>query len=163
MTDLDTQFSPWYKIRVGNAYSHEWRYIMSQPQMDDPTYKFDPPEGVYVLFDPHTNKRSPFVTTRAHSYRSLVLSITIHSGFRCNFASVPWFLMWLFSPLGLHQRAALFHDYCYAVHPCSRFTADSIFRSILKNDGVSRWRRCLLYYGVRLFGKRAWHKTRGPI
>lgn len=91
-----------------------------------------------------------------HSFFDGTVHLVVEDGFRSDLASVPLWLAWLCPPNENHQRAALFHDAAYQKRQCSRFTADSAFRTIMAHDNVPRWRRLLMYYAVRLFGGYAW-------
>jgi len=120
---------------------------------------FEPPEGVYLLFDPQSDRLNPYVTTCKHVFKSNLLTVQVPTGFRFDFASVPKLLLWLFDPRGRHQRAAMFHDSAYRMQYCSRFQADAIFREIMEFDHVPMWRMLLLYWAVRVFGGRAWKEN----
>jgi len=81
------------------------------------------------------------------------IKITIPKGFRTDLASVIRWLWFKFPPNGPWTRAALIHDYFYRNKtPFSRFFADSVFREVMRLDGVSTWKRVLMYYAVRSFG-----------
>lgn len=77
--------------------------------------------------------------------------LTIPKGFETDFASVPRlpFAYWLTGGLG--DRAAVLHDFLYSVG-AGRKWADLMFRAALEAEGVSAWRRQLMYLGVRLGG-----------
>ncbi len=121
---------------------------------------FDPP-CMQLAFDPVGDERRPWITLRPHEFRNGVFTLIVAQGLRSDLASVPNGLLWLCDPIGKHQRAALFHDAAYRTHPCSRFTADAMFRAIMEHDGVSWWRAMLMYYAVRLFGSKAWKANEG--
>lgn len=114
-----------------------------------------------LVFDPERDRGRPWRTARPHIMRTPVINVRVDRDFQTDLASVPRWLGWLFPPTGLHQRAALFHDGMYALQLVDRRTADAIFASVLRNDGVPRWRRAALYLAVRLFGWRAWCKKTG--
>jgi len=73
-------------------------------------------------------------------------------GFVTNFASVPRMFWSIVSPWDKHMKAAVVHDYCYKTGCVSRLDADGIFRRMMKELGVSWWRRQAMYRAVRLFG-----------
>jgi hypothetical protein len=82
----------------------------------------------------------------------------VPAGFRTDFASVPHALTWLVPRTGRHNRAAVLHDFLTrpgpdGVPPVSRLDADRIFLRVLRELGVPRTRRRLMYLGVRA----AWH------
>ena len=81
-----------------------------------------------------------------------------------NGASIPR-LFWrlIGSPFtGLYRKAALFHDYFYQFHvdgcggAITRIEADRMFLEMMKFLGVARWRRNLIYFGVRVGGWASW-------
>jgi hypothetical protein len=78
-------------------------------------------------------------------------NVTVPKGFLTDFASVPRlpFAYWFTGGLG--DRAAVLHDYLYALK-VPRAWADAAFHAALKADNVSGWRRALMYAGVRLGG-----------
>lgn len=93
-------------------------------------------------------------------YRSALLDrvIEVPAGFVYDGASIPRPLWWLIgSPFtGRYRRAALVHDYLYAVHGCSREEADRVFLEAMDEDRVPKWRRWAMYRGVRLGGAGPW-------
>lgn len=114
-----------------------------------------------LRFRPRDDARSPWVTIGLHRFANGVFSMSVPDGFRCDLASVPGWLLWLFGPNGRHQRAALFHDAGYRYKPVAhRSTIDEIFRAIMLYDGVAPWKAWLLWAGVRLAGRSAWRRAR---
>jgi hypothetical protein len=82
----------------------------------------------------------------------------VPAGFRTDFASVPHALTWLVPRTGRHNRAAVLHDWLTrrgpdGKPPVSRKDADGIFLRVLRELGVPRVRRQLMYLGVRV----VWH------
>jgi len=90
-------------------------------------------------------------------YSSLLcMTITVPKGFRTDYASVPR-LPLIYALFGdTSHKAAVIHDYLYAVRRTTRAEADAIFREAAEASGVGFFRRNLMYYGVRLGGKLAW-------
>lgn len=89
--------------------------------------------------------------------------ITVPAGFSYDGASVPRFF-WraVFPPVhAKSRRAALFHDYLYRVQPdgWTRGEADELFLALLIEDGTSKCRAALAYYGLRVFGGAAWRNN----
>lgn len=104
--------------------------------------------------------------------------IVVPSGAVTDGASVPRILWSLtgITPDGLHRPAAIVHDWLYdhagrietliradgsdqwnpSSVPWSRYDADRIFARILREVGVSRIRRRLMYRGVRVGGWWPW-------
>ena len=102
--------------------------------------------------------------TRSFSYdagfKGSWQTITVPAGFITDFASSP-FVVWSFIPKwGKYGKAAIIHDYLYQKHRFNRrYTrkyADGIFLEAMVVLDVARWRRKLMYWGVRAFGWLAW-------
>ena len=120
------------------------------------THQFDPPDGIYIKLDLTKARKHPYTTTREHRYVSHMFSLIVPEGFGFDLASVPSMLLWLFSPYGRHQRAAMYHDWAYYSQPCTRFEADSLFRAIMHKYEVNSFKAFLMYYTVRLCGWYLW-------
>jgi hypothetical protein len=147
------------------------------------------PYSMMLGFCPQDNPESPFYTLAPHTYDDGVVDVTVPANFWTDFTSgikflgqallvlgpIFWYVGYLWvlyvvavvailirDPLGRHQRASVFHDYCYrnqeVVDNC-RFTADAIYRVMLTHDGVGVVRRNAHYYGLRMFGWYAWNKN----
>lgn len=107
--------------------------------------------------------------------------IVVRQGFLTDIASVPVWARWLVSVDGEHRAAAIVHDWLYAhqgslppgaywVHrpedPAgpwiesrarwTRLAADRIFCRILREYGVPRWKRRLMFRAVRVGGGLYW-------
>jgi hypothetical protein len=96
-------------------------------------------------------------------------NITIPKGFRYDGASVPRLFMFLigFERRGVHDPAALVHDYLYQnrgyidsnekkILKYIRKDSDNIFYDIMKIVGVMKWHAKLAYYAVRVGGIFSW-------
>jgi hypothetical protein len=78
------------------------------------------------------------------------LTVTVPAGVRFD-VSIPHGLRWLFDPHDPHYlKAAALHDQMLAMG-WDRLTAGAIFHQALKADGVSRWRRLVMWLAVSLF------------
>jgi len=88
--------------------------------------------------------------------------ITVPVGFVSDGASIPRFAWPIIgSPLtGKYRAAAIIHDYCYFMQMFSREISDMIFLNAMKVLKVSKWKRYIIYWAVRMFGKWAWKKHR---
>jgi hypothetical protein len=105
--------------------------------------------------------------------------IIVPAGFIYDGASVPRFVWTLsgMSPDGLHRAAALIHDWLYEHKgklpvgsylreetggwdvieaDWQRDHADRMFGQIMREFGVSPWRRKVAYKAVHWFGRTAW-------
>lgn len=90
------------------------------------------------------------------------IEIHIASGFVTDFASIPRGVRFFLPKLGRYNKAAVLHDaayqdaipgYCF-----NRKLADMLFLDAMADLGVAKWKRTLMYYGVRTFGFLAWRK-----
>lgn len=103
-----------------------------------------------------------------YSYQDGENLVKVPKGFDFDLASIPRFLWWLIAPFELSITAPLLHDFVYVyrgdlpeasivpVRIYNRKEADGLFKRIMKQEGVSKWRITAAYFAVRLFGKRAW-------
>jgi hypothetical protein len=82
------------------------------------------------------------------------IRIKVPAGFQTDGASIPrifWSIVG--HPLnGKHARAAVIHDFMYEAGIYSKENADNTFLEAMKADGVSKIRRTIIYYAVKLFG-----------
>jgi len=97
---------------------------------------------------------------------SLKRRIEPFDGFRCDLCSIPriaWRLIGPpagFSKKSNYLAAGVIHDLLYVfgtepgLYHCSRKYADDVFLACLKDLGVSKWRRAMMYSCVRVFGGR---------
>lgn len=104
-----------------------------------------------------------------YTYIGKKYKVEVPKGFITDIASIPqfaWSLVGL-SPDGLYRAAAIVHDWCYwnygymkgtvtkkgsAVEYVSKREADKLFFEVMKEAGVSAWKRNLMYAAVSLFG-----------
>ena len=86
--------------------------------------------------------------------------IDVPVGFDSDGASVPRALWGAVFPAEDNRAmfGAIFHDFCYRKHPATwdKSSADNAFHYLLIEGGVPSFRANLAYWGVRLFGKKAW-------
>lgn len=87
------------------------------------------------------------------------IRVRVPIGFETDLASTPRILWPVCPPDGPWSPAAILHDYLYGLPGCSRFLADALFREAMHKLGVPWWRRVVMYYAVRLVGRR--HKKKG--
>ncbi len=110
------------------------------------------PSGLYVLSEDYT-------------YRFGRQDIVVPQGFTWDGASAP--IRSGVRKDGLIRAAALIHDYLYRnlgratdALSFSRKGADKLFRTIMLEVGMSRWKAGKAYLAVRWFGGWAWRKHR---
>lgn len=85
---------------------------------------------------------------------------TARRGFRSDGASIPLPVRFLAGhPFGESLRAAVIHDVCYSTHPCSRADADYAMFVLSGVEGVSLFRRCIIWAALRLGGWWAWRSS----
>lgn len=82
--------------------------------------------------------------------------IVVPKGFRTDFASVPKFLRNFFPPMERYGAAAVVHDYLYVKQWVDRKTADRIFYDLVLQSGVGPTKAKLMYWAVRIGGRRYW-------
>jgi hypothetical protein len=86
--------------------------------------------------------------------------VIVPRGFVTDFASVPRLFWRILPPWGTYSPAAVVHDYLYATGRFPRKKADQAFLCLMKALGVPRWKRTVMYWGVRLGGSIAWNAWR---
>lgn len=93
----------------------------------------------------------------------------IKTGFRTDLASIPKGVQWLLPHDGPYAPAAILHDWCYVTRPMvtdrsgklhfmTRLEADGLMDRVMRELGVSWWKRQLIYAGVRSGGWWYWYK-----
>jgi len=104
-----------------------------------------------------------FVLEQRLVYQSKLLKgmLTVPAGFPTDFATIPRTLWSVLPPLGKYDAAAVCHDKLYRVgsfrhRRISRALADQVLNEAMRASGVSHVKRCLIYWGVRLFGWIVW-------
>lgn len=79
--------------------------------------------------------------------------ISVPAGFVTDLASVPRVFWTLLPPDGKYAKAAIIHDYMYDNALRTKKEADLIFLDGMTVLGVPHWKRAIMYYAVRLFGR----------
>ena len=105
-------------------------------------------------------KDRPFELVHAIQFHcSAGRTITVPSGYRTDFASVPRFFHRLVSPVGRHGKAAIIHDWLCDESPKTTDyrTAADIFNEAMQALGVSWTRRQIMVAAVKLGGPK-FHK-----
>ena len=99
-----------------------------------------------------------------YTYERESLRITVRKDFVFDGASIPrifWSLIGA-PQAGKHAHASLLHDWIYVKKAgdgiiFTRKQADDLMLVMMKEDGVSWWRRNAVHRAVRAGGGRAWH------
>lgn len=97
--------------------------------------------------------------------------VTVGIGFITDFASIPFFLKWLWpSPGGAWDKPAVIHDCLYKARTVmhmngssriiDRGEADAIFEEAMTATSTRPTAKAAIYRGVRAGGWRAWSKYR---
>jgi hypothetical protein len=84
------------------------------------------------------------------------LFIYKEENYTTDFASIPWWFRWAIPTTGKHSIAALAHDYLYDKRVGTRKQADKIFLNIMIQYQVNVIVAHMMYFGVRLGGKKWW-------
>ena len=82
--------------------------------------------------------------------------IIVPEGFVTDFASTPKALYSIFPPIGIYNKAAMVHDFLYSGEcplKIERAQADLFFLQAMAVLKVPKWKRKLMYFAVKLFGK----------
>ena len=114
----------------------------------------------------HVLNNNFLLIVRADVTAGLVeLTFTFREGFRCDGLSVPWAFRWFLpswdSKNALYNVAGAVHDWLYATKGYSMFNreeCDDVFRGILRESGIGRFKAGCADKAVELFagGKNHW-------
>ena len=80
--------------------------------------------------------------------------IEVPAGFPTDFASIPRGLWNIFPKSGLHNKAAVVHDWLCVTKPMDSDEAHAVFYRALGACGVSWWKKRLMYWAVKWFGPK---------
>ncbi|EJO2706043.1 DUF1353 domain-containing protein [Salmonella enterica] len=84
--------------------------------------------------------------------------IEVPAGFVTDLASVPRIFWVLLPPDGKYAKAAIIHDYLYDNALRTKKEADKIFLDGMTVLGVPKWKRIIMYWAVRMFGRGNYEK-----
>lgn len=87
---------------------------------------------------------------------NMLREIVVPEGFVTDFASTPKSLYPIFPPIGIYNKAAMVHDFLYSKEcpiAIERAQADLFFLQAMAVLKVPKWKRKLMYFAVKLFGK----------
>lgn len=89
---------------------------------------------------------------------------TVEAGFMTDLASIPRIVQSLVPKIAHHLQPAVVHDWLYEYDQgLTRAQADLMFLEGMRDEGVGRIRRNLMYQGVRVGGAYAWGPDKGSI
>lgn len=88
------------------------------------------------------------------------LSITVPAGFLTDFASIPTWARAIVPPFGRHAKAAVLHDWLYAIgEPGRKEVADNVFDHAMHELEVETWARELMVGAVRIGGQHGYDRA----
>lgn len=119
------------------------------------------PLFVACIDDTANSGRGVWRVMEAFRYYSGLLNriIIVEEGFLTDFASVPRVPVayWLCGDTS--HKAAVIHDWLFHHHEiCDEATANKVLLEAMEVEGVPKWRRLLIYLGVKLGGASAWQE-----
>ncbi|EIF0665122.1 DUF1353 domain-containing protein [Salmonella enterica] len=79
--------------------------------------------------------------------------ISVPAGFVTDLATIPRIFWTLLPPDGKYAKAAIIHDYLYDNALRTKKEADLIFLDGMTVLGVPKWKRAVMYWAVRVFGR----------
>jgi Protein of unknown function (DUF1353) len=82
----------------------------------------------------------------------------VPANYETDFATVPRLFFSVIPPIGKHNVAAILHDYLYDNRIGTRKAADRLFLKVMLAYGVPKWQAHLMYFGVRVGGKKWWNE-----
>ncbi|EMA4827255.1 DUF1353 domain-containing protein [Salmonella enterica] len=86
--------------------------------------------------------------------------ISVPAGFITDLATVPRIFWILLPPDGKYAKAAIIHDYLYDNALRTKYEADRIFLDGMTVLGVPKWKKTIMYWAVRWFGRGMYEKER---
>lgn len=102
----------------------------------DPILQWHAQESMWELDEPFT------VTWQGKSWK-------MPTGFKTDLASIPRVFRWLIPKVGKHIQPAVVHDWFYVYGGVTKEEADQMFLDGMVYTNVWRWRRYMMYWGVR--------------
>lgn len=86
--------------------------------------------------------------------------IRVPAGFRTDLATIPRVFWSILPPHDIYAKAAVLHDYLYNNAIGTKEYADDVFDEALGVLNVPTWKRKIMVFMVRMFGKGNYHKTK---
>lgn len=106
--------------------------------------KYEKAEGTNIWGRPQYKLTSPLV----YSYDSK-LEITVPTGFKTDFATIPSWILFLRPKNGKWIKASVVHDYL-CKSSCTKKFADKVFYYAMLDDNASRFTSFVLWVSVRI-------------
>ncbi|EFT2544452.1 DUF1353 domain-containing protein [Salmonella enterica] len=79
--------------------------------------------------------------------------IEVPAGFVTDLATIPRIFWTILPPDGKYAKAAIIHDWMYDNALRTKKEADLIFLDGMTVLGVPKWKRTIMYWAVRVFGR----------
>lgn len=123
-----------------------------------------PPDLVVMLLDAKYERegRSTVVLHSGFEFhdRKAKRVIRVPRTYVTDFASIPWLARGLIESFGRHARAAVVHDWLYAINEGKRIDADKVAMHAMEALGVPWWKRWAIYASIRAGGGGGWSKMK---
>jgi hypothetical protein len=88
------------------------------------------------------------------------LQIVVPAGFLTDFASIPGWARAIVSPFGRHAKAAVLHDWLYAIgEPGRKDVADHVFDHAMRELQVETWAREIMFGAVQVGGGHSYDRA----
>jgi hypothetical protein len=108
----------------------------------------------------------PYTLIAPLVYQSDVLKrdVIVPEGFETDLASIPRGLWNILPKSAGYDKAAVIHDYLYAMNGVTRKQADDVLYEAMGVLNVNGAKKRLVYWGVRVGGGPAWdgHRKKDP-
>lgn len=82
--------------------------------------------------------------------------LTVPAGFVTDLASTPMVIWWILPPWDEYARAAVVHDYLFQTGKYGWAFSNRAMLHLMKEDGVDRWKRQLVYRGLQVGSWLIW-------
>ncbi|EBH4413765.1 DUF1353 domain-containing protein, partial [Salmonella enterica] len=89
--------------------------------------------------------------------------IEVPAGFITDLATIPRIFWILLPPDGKYAKAAIIHDWMYDNALRTKKEADLIFLDGMTVLDVLKWKRTIMYWAVRLFGRGMYGKEQNTV
>jgi hypothetical protein len=112
--------------------------------------------------DRERNGLTTAVLVQAFGYRDeqAKLQIVVPAGFLTDFASIPGWARAIVSPFGRHAKAAVLHDWLYAIgEPGRKDVADHVFDHAMRELEVETWAREVMFGAVQVGGGHGYERA----
>lgn len=91
-----------------------------------------------------------FMLTKNCRYTHGSFEYTVPAGFITDFASIPRLLRGIFKRNGKSRKPSVFHDHMVRNNWKTRECADRMFKQMLLDVGMSKWRAQIYFIGVTI-------------